>query len=661
MNRINRRDFLKFALSSGALLSLGSGSELVTKTLGKRDTQKKVLILGLDGMDPHLLQVWTKQGKLPAFQKLLNQGDFRRLRTSTPPQSPVAWSNFVTGMNPGGHGIFDFVHRDPESYIPEFSGAETREPGKTIRIGNLVLPLSGGEVKLSRKGRAFWQILEDHDIPSTVFKMPGNYPPAPTKQRTISGMGTPDLLGFLNYFNYYTTEFTEVKQDIGGGEIHEVYVAENRVDATLPGPVNTFKKDRPDSSIDFKVHIDPFNPVAKIVIQDNEFILKQGEWSGWKRIRFKMIPTQSVNGICMFYLKQIRPEFKLYVSPINIDPADPALPISTPPSYSKELEKRFGPFFTKGLPADTKAMDNDILDDGEFLEQDDFILEERLEMFEFELSRFDSGLLFYYVSSTDQRQHMFWRHIDKKNPTYDPDQAEKYGTTIENIYRETDKMLSQALQKTDKDTVLIVMSDHGFSPFRRSFNPNTWLYENGYHALINRWRQGREDLFMNTDWSKTKAYALGLNGLYINQKGREGEGIVNPGPEKEALVREIIQNLESFKDPQTGDQPVLKAYAAKDVYQGSQMDKAPDIIIGYNQGYRVSWSAPLGRIPKNVLEDNTEKWSGDHCMAPDVVPGILVTNQKIKGDSPALFDLTPTILQIFNIKKTEEMIGKSIF
>jgi predicted AlkP superfamily phosphohydrolase/phosphomutase len=166
---------------------------------------------------------------------------------------------------------------------------------------------------------------------------------------------------------------------------------------------------------------------------------------------------------------------------------------------------------------------------------------------------------------------------------------------------------------------------------------------------------------MNTDWSKTKAYALGLNGLYINQKGREGEGIVNPGAEKEALVREIIQDLESFRDPQTGEQPVLKAYATKDVYQGSQMEKAPDIIIGYNQGYRVSWSAPLGRIPKNILEDNTEKWSGDHCMAPDVVPGILVTNQKINVDSPALFDLTPTILQIFNIKKTKKMIGKSIF
>ncbi len=661
MNRINRRDFIKLGLTSGALLTLGKGSELLTKTHGKRDTEKKVLILGLDGIDPHLLQVWMKQGKLPSFQKLCNQGDFRPLGTSIPPQSPVAWSNFVTGTNPGGHAIFDFVHRNPEYYSPEYSGAEIKEAEKTVRIGNLVLPISGGEVKLSRKGRAFWQILEDYDIPATVFKMPGNYPPASTKQRTISGMGTPDIVGSLNHFNYYTTEFTKIKGDIGGGEIHEVYVAENRVEATLPGPDNTFKRDRPQSSIDFKVYIDPFNPVAKIVIQDNEFILKEEEWSGWKRIHFKMIPTQSVSGICMFYLKQVRPEFKLYVSPINIDPAAATLPISTPKSYSEELEKRFGPFFTKGLPADTKALDNNVLDDSEFLQQDDFILNERLEMFEYELSRFDSGLLFHYVSSTDQRQHMFWRHLDKQNPLYDPDQVKKIGNTIENIYRDMDRMLAKAMEKTDKNTVLIVMSDHGFSPFRRSFNPNTWLFENGYHALINKWRQGRDDLFMNTDWSKTKAYALGLNGLYINQKGREGEGIVSPGTEKETLIREIIHKLESFRDSKTGIRPVLKAFAAEDVYSGAHMDKAPDIIIGYNRGYRVSWSSPLGRIPKNIVEDNNEKWSGDHCVAPEVVPGIFVTNQKIKADSPALYDLTPTILQIFDIGKPEEMIGNPVF
>lgn len=660
MTPINRREFLKLGLTAGSLLTAGPGAGFVTKVFGKADTPKKLIILGFDGMDPHLVEVWMNQGKLPAFQKLRRQGDFRRLQTSTPPQSPVAWSNFITGMNPGGHAIFDFIHRDPKNYIPVFSASKTEEATRTLSIGNLILPLSGGSVVQLRKGKAFWQILEEHNIPATVFKIPSNYPPAPTKQRTLSGMGTPDILGSYGIFNYYTTESTRINEDIGGGRIHEVYVIGNRVETNLPGPINSFKKDRPESSIEFKVFLDPLHPVAKIVIQDQEFILKEGEWSGWKRIRFSMIPTQSVSGICMFYLKKVRPEFKLYVSPINIDPGSPALPISTPENYAEELEKKFGPFFTKGLPADTSALDNNVLDDGEFLEQDDLVLQERHSIFEYELSRFDSGVLFYYISSTDQRQHMFWRLIDKSHPMYDPLLASKYGNTIENIYREADKILARAMNKADKDTVLMVMSDHGFTPFRRALNLNTWLKESGYLSLINPWKQGEESFFLNTDWSRTKAYAIGLNALYINQRGREAEGIISAGPEKEALVREIASQLERLVDPKTGERPVLRAYAAKDIYRGSYVDDAPDIIVGYNQGYRVSWASPLGRIPKDIFEDNMEKWSGDHCMDSSVIPGILLMNQKIKAPSPALYDLTPTILKIFGINSPKDMIGKPI-
>lgn len=667
MNTLNRRDFIKLGIASGSLLALGGNSDFITKVFGKREGPTKVIILGLDGMDPHLLEVFLGQGKLPHFKRLRDEGDFKTLRTSIPPQSPVAWSNFITGTNPGGHAIFDFIHRYPENYIPYLSTSETHEAKKTIKIGNYVFPVSGGEVKLLRKGRAFWQILEDYDIPATIFKMPSNFPPAKTKQRTLSGMGTPDILGTYGIFNYFTTESAELKEDIGGGRIHEVYVSENKVKdrdsglPKIPGPKNSFKKDRPESSIDFEVFLDPINPVAKIVIQNHEFILKEGEWSDWKRVQFTLIPTQSVSGICQFYLKQIRPQFKLYVSPVNIDPKKAALPISTPKDYSEELEKKFGPFYTKGLPADTKALDHGVLDDGEFLEQDDFVLKEREQMFDYELSRFDSGLLFYYISSTDQRQHMFWRLIDKLHPSYDSNLASQYGKTIENIYIEMDKMLGKTMEKMDKNTILIVMSDHGFTPFRRSFNLNTWLKENDYIRLINPWKQGETEFFLNTNWSRTKAYALGLNSLYINQKGREGEGIVEAGEKKEALVREIAQKLEKVIDPKTGERVILRAYVTKDVYQGPYVEEAPDIIIGYNRGHRSSWATPLGRIPKNIFEDNLEKWSGDHCMDPEVIPGILLTNRKIKMKFPALYDLTPTILSIFGIPKPKEMIGETIF
>lgn len=659
MSPMDRRDFLKLGMTAGSLLAAGTSSELVSRVLGKRESPTKMIILGLDGLDAHLLKIWMDMGKLPAFQKLRSMGTFSPLETSNPPQSPVAWSNFITGMNPGGHGIFDFTHRDPERYFPVFSASISTEGSKTLSIGNLTLPLSGGKINNLRKGRAFWQILEDHDIPATIFKIPANYPPVPSKQKTLSGMGTPDILGSYGIFNYYTTAAAEIREDIGGGRIHEVYVIGNQIDASIPGPVNSFKKERPETSLDFRVYLDPVSPVAKIAIQGQEFILKQGEWSGWKKIRFNLIPTQNAGGICQFYLKEVRPEFKLYVSPVNVDPADPILPISTPESYSKELARKFGSFYTKGLPADWNARDNGILDDEEFLAQDDIVLKERMAMYEYELNRFDSGLLFYYLSSADQRQHEFWRHIDKQNVTYDPEKAKRFGNEIEKIYIKADEMVDMALRKADKDTVVMVLSDHGFAPFRREFNLNTWLKEAGFHSLINPWRQGKDAFFANTDWSKTKAYNIGLNGLYINERGREAEGIVSAS-EKESLMREIAAELESMVDPKTGEHPVKKAYLAKDIYSGDQMAQSPDIVVGFNMGYRISWASPSGRLPKEIITDNTEPWSGDHCVSPDVVPGIFLLNRKVNQTSPALYDLTPTILKAFGIERPENMVGRSV-
>ncbi len=657
MSGIDRREFLKWSATAGSLLALGSGPETVTRVFGKTATSKKMIILGFDGMDPHLVEIWMNAGKLPAFKKLRDQGTFTPLQTGNPPQSPVAWSNFITGMNPGGHGVFDFLHRDPKTYGFLFSAAGTTGAARTLGLGGYEFPLSGGKVVNLRHGRAFWQILEDYDIPATIFKIPSNYPPVPTKQRTLSGMNTPDLYGTYGTCNYYTSAPTKIHEDLGGARIHEVYVIGNQVDAVLQGPINTFRKERTDTTIDFKVYIDPVNPVAKIVIQDQEFILKQGEWSDWKRLKFSLIPTQSVSTVCNFYLQQIRPDFKLYISPLNIDPANPVLPISTPSNYSKQLEKIFGPFNTKGLPADFKALDNNIFDDHEYLHQDNLILEERKAMFEYELNRFESGLLFYYVSSTDQRQHILWRHMDPSNPIYDPALAAEFKDAILDVYIEADRMLDMALQKADKDTIVIALSDHGFAPFRRTFNVNTWLYENGYHSLINPRRRGQDLLFMNTDWSKTKAYAYGLNGLYINEQGREGEGIVAAGIEKDNLVREIARKLEAFVDPKTGDRAIRRAFLPKDIYSGPYVDQAPDIIVGFNLGYRISWESPSGKLSQEVVGDNNAMWSGDHCVDPSVVPGILFMNCRINRQTPAFHDVTPSILKLFGIEPPADMTG----
>lgn len=655
---LDRRAFLKLGLGASAALALG-GAPL--RVAGKTATRTKVVILGMDGLDPRLLGLWMDAGRLPAFKKFIAGGDFRRLGTSLPPQSPVAWSNFITGTDPGGHGIFDFVARDPKTYIPVFSGTETLPGGRSIRIGDIVLPLSGGRVRNLRRGRAFWQILEEHDIPATVFKIPANYPPVATKQRTLSGMGTPDLLGTYGMFNYYTNEFKDLTQETGGGgHVREVYVIGNRVEARIPGPRNAFRREAPETEVDFQVFLDPSNPVAKIVLQGQEFILREKEWSGWKSVRFGLIPTQSVSANCLFYLKEVRPKFKLYVSPLHFDPARSALPISTPESYARELERRFGPYFTKGLPADTSALDNEVLDEAEFLELDGMILRESRAMLDYELDRHDSGLLFYYFSSTDQRQHMFWRYLDPSHPAYDARGAEAYGRVIEDTYVEMDRILDHVLGRIDKDTILLVMSDHGFNSFRRGVNLNTWLLQGGYHALQDPRRQAESTLFENTDWGRTKAYAVGLNGLYVNERGRERDGIVAAGAEKENLVREIARHLEELVDPATGEKAVLRAFVAADVYHGPYAGSAPDIVVGFNRGYRISAQSSLGGFPKELIEDNRQKWSGDHMSAPEVIPGVVAMNRKIRADAPALYDLTATVLDIFGIPVPKEMTGRSV-
>jgi predicted AlkP superfamily phosphohydrolase/phosphomutase len=664
---LSRREFIKLGAAASAAVGLGAGGSFVPKVFGKAAATKKVIVLGMDGLDHGLIKGWMEAGKLPSFRRLLaNGGGFRPLRSSIPPQTPVAWSNFITGTDPGGHGIFDFLRRHPGNLDPshflDFSATETLPAKHTIRIGSTIFPLSGGEVRNLRKGTAFWQAAEKRGIPATIIRMPSNYPPVPARGRTLSGMNTPDIKGTYGLFNYYTNESLQIIEEAaGGGRVHDVYVIGNRVEAKLPGPANSFRSGNPETVIDFRVFIDPVNPVAKIAIQGQEFILREKEWSGWKRVRFEFIPTQTVSGICQFYLKEVRPKFKLYISPVHVDPADPALPISTPASYAEELARRFGPFFTKGLPADTAALDNHVLDEGEFLAQDDVVLSESLEELDFELGRFEEGIFFYYFSSTDQRQHMFWRLIDPDHPSYDAKLAGKYGRTIEEIYVEMDRVLDRVLRKVDRDTLLLVMSDHGFNPFRRGFNLNTWLLQNGYLRLAKPWKQETTSFFDDMDWAKTMAYGVGLNGLYINEKGRESEGTVAPGPEKENLIREIARKLEALTDPKTGEKAILYAYVANDVYHGPYVDLAPDIVLGFNRGYRISWQSPLGGFPKDVFVDNDKKWSGDHMTSPDVIPGIVLANRPIRAETPALYDITATVLGVFGIDPLEGMIGRSIF
>ncbi|RJP17704.1 MAG: hypothetical protein C4520_15875 [Candidatus Abyssobacteria bacterium SURF_5] len=662
MTDMDRREFLKLigVGTVGAAVAPAAVAEAVGKSAKSFFTgSKKVIILGIDGMDPVILRKMMDEGRMPSFLKLAQDGSFSALGSSVPPQSPVAWSDFITGMDPGGHGICDFIHREPENYLPFLSTSKAEGAKRTWTLGDWVIPLSGGETTLLRKGRAFWQILEENGIPTNVIKMPANFPPAESSGRSLSGMGTPDMLGSYGTFTLYTTNPAKYEdKDVTGGRIVPVDVYRDTVTAQIEGPKNSFKKDEPTIAIDFTVHIDPENPVAKIAVQDQEILLNVGEFSEWIHLKFVAVPyLQSVSGMCRFYLKQARPNFEFYVSPINIDPLDPALPISTPDDYAAKLARKIGCYYTQGFPEDTKAFSVDALAVGDYLKQTAIVLRERLAMYDLAVEEFKDGLLFFYFCSLDQNSHMLWWLIDPKHPIYEKEVAQKYEHVLYDIYAAMDKVLEKALRKLDENTTLIVMSDHGFAPFYRCFNLNTWLKDNGYVTLTN---DEEGEFYSNVNWAKTRAYALGLNGLYINQRGREGSGIVHPS-EKDALLDEIARKLEEVRDPSTGEQVIFRVYKTKDAYHTADERLTPDAIIGYDRGYRASWQTAIGSFPKELIVNNDERWSGDHCVATEVVPGILLSNKKLKNPNPRLLDLTPSILLEFGIQPPENMKGQPVF
>jgi predicted AlkP superfamily phosphohydrolase/phosphomutase len=577
-----------------------------------------VIVLGVDGMDPNFVERhWSA---LPNLARLRDSGGLTRLATTTPPQSPVAWSTFITGTDPAEHGLFDFVHRDPATRQPISSMAETLEPEHQLAIGPYLLPLSGARVRSFRVGQPFWKILAEHGIPVIVVRMPTNYPPD-GDGRELAGMGTPDLEGTFGTFTYYTDDPAEPAGDVSGGRIVRVERVNGRVSLPVAGPVNTLRRDRRSASLDMSADIDPVAPVARFQIGERRFVLRQGEWSPWIRVRFPLIPhLASVAAMFRLYARELQPGFRLYRSPLNADPADPALPISTPAGWSRELAGRVGPFYTQGIEEDTSALRQGALSLPEYLEQSRLVSAGRRAILRECLDHFQDGFLFFYFSEVDQNSHVLWgRH-----------EAELLET-----YQSVDRAIGEVLQRAAGATV-IVMSDHGFAAFDYAVNLNTWLWREGFG---------------------TRAYAMGLNALYINLAGREKDGIVQPGAERDAVVADLIARLRAFRDPVTG-QPVIADVASP----GKSASRfAPDLIVGYAPPYRASWETAMGGTPATVIEPNNDAWIGDHCMAASAVPGSLLGTRRPRLADPCLKDLSVTILKEFGIAPDAAMTGRAIY
>jgi predicted AlkP superfamily phosphohydrolase/phosphomutase len=612
---------------------------------------KRVIVLGFDGMDYGLTRRLMSEGRLPNFERLARTGTFQPLGTSIPPQSPVAWSNFITGMDAGGHGIFDFLHRDSLTLTPYLSTSRTEPLGSTLEFGRWQLPLSGGKMELLRHGTPFWEVLEEHGVPTTVIRIPANFPPSGSASHELSGMGTPDIVGSSGMFSFFTTVPERITEKVTGGTVYGIELEDGAFRGTLKGPPNPLSRSGDTVTADFTVYVDASRPVAKIVLGDQEVVLQEGEWSEWLDVKFTLLRfVQTLQGMCRFYVTQVHPEFELYVTPINLDPLNPAMPLSTPSDYAADLARVTGRYYTQEMPEETKALRSGVFDNDDFLQQASMVMDEERRLYEYVLEGFEDGFLFYYFGNTDQVSHMMWRAMDPNHPAHDPIADEPYRHVIEDLYVEADRIVGETLEQLADEETLIVMSDHGFAPWTRSFNVNTWLKENGYLALRDPSRQGEMEYFQNVDWSRTQAYALGLNSLYINVRGREGVGSV-PRGQREIVLDEIARGLLRYVDPKTGQRAIAGVYRRDKTYQDrGHLEIGPDLILGFARGVRGSDESALGQLSAEVMIDNTSRWSGDHMADHEIIPGILLTNRPLQRDVTSLKNLAAAVLAEFGIE-----------
>lgn len=617
---------------------------------------RRVLVLGIDGMDFGLVTRLMEEGKMPAFSRLAGKGQFQRLETSFPPLSPVAWSDFITGSDAGHHGIFDFLHRSPDALVPTFAMATTEEPGRWIGLGGWRLPLGGGSTRNMRLGRPFWEPMTDSGVDTTIVRMPANYPPSGVADRELSGMGTPDLLGTYGTFTYITTDLGYPQHSPDSGRVVKARLEQGRATVALAGPANPLRSPdagTPPMTVPLRLTRGPDGHTLEFDLDGRNFTLAEGEWSYWVPLSFQPLPAPlstllTVDGMVRFYLRRVNPHVELYMSPVNQDPLLADSGVASPGEFAVELARETGRYYTQGMPEDTKALEAGILELDEFLEQAAHARDEvlaQLPSLAEELRQGSRSLLFYYTGYLDQLSHMLWGRDPEPGvaPEKHPDMI------VERAYRDMDALVGKLHKQLGDEVGLVVMSDHGFATWEREFDLNAWLLEQGYLALRPGY-SGSTEMLAAVDWSRTRAYGVGFNGLYINRQYREAEGVVTED-EAQPLLEELEQELLALRDPASGRRAISRIARRNNYTDGPGRHRAPDLILGYRKGTRVSSLSALGGVgnPATGFTDHDGGWSGDHAMDPEAVPGLLLTSFPLAGEVVGLGDLAAVLLREMHV------------
>jgi predicted AlkP superfamily phosphohydrolase/phosphomutase len=628
-----------------------------------RAPARRVVVLGFDGVDYSILQEYVD--RLPEIARLAREGAFRPCRTTNPPESPVAWATFATGLDPSGHRIYDFVRRDVDAadgYRP-LNGMVAAEPPE---LGPFGFPLRPPRAHNLRRGEGFWEPVARRGYRVSVLRMPLTFPAElPRGGELLCGLGVPDLRATQGSYTLYAAGrdawegFTEF-----GGRHLKLYPRNGKAESILEGPPDP-RAGGKGPRLCVPVRFGFAGRSTTISVGGGAAVaLEPGLFSRWVPVRFRAGPLVSIEGVIRFLLLQGGDEAAIYASPIQIAPHAPILPISAPRAFAAQMAKDVDLMRTAGWPEDTFAANDRVLDDVQIYREilDVYRGHERLCLDR--LDRSGAALLAMIFTAQDRIAHMFFRYRDKEHPAHDPAAiaafAERTGVEdpIFESYRWMNDTIAEVRKRLAPDDVLLIVSDHGFHSWRHGFNLNTWLAREGYLVPADAEGAGRardlESFFRRSsetshiDWGRTRAYALGLGQIFVNLRGREQEGIVDPA-DRRALLEEIRAKLAGVVGPD-GRKVFTATYVAEDTWRAPQLRDAPDLQCAFAAGYRVSWQTALLGVPPGLFELNDCPWSGDHCSNDAAeTPGIFLSNVPLAdGDEPDLLRIAPTVCALFD-------------
>ena len=654
---------------------------------------QKLVILGFDGMDPRLVQKWMDEGKLPNMRKLATSGSaVRPLGTTHSPESPTAWASFATGVNAGKHNIYDFLIRDTTSYLPDL-GMVSREPPRFVFN---FIPISKPNIRSIRGGTSFWVTAGAAGVRSSMLTVPVTYPPEEVPNgELLSGLPLPDIRGTMGTFYYFGTDLSRYEEGNTefGGILKRLVFDGDVAQTELVGPPNPIVRQqlrvlraktplsgldkmkiaeleaREDVRLPVTVHWNRAGKSATVDIGDSSIHLSEHQWSKWINLDFNINLLVRVHGMAQLYLIGAGQELQLYASPVNWRPDSPPAPMSSPASFAGDLYERLGPFRTLGWAEATWPLNEDRIDERTFMEDLFRAFDDRAQVILHRIDTKQWDLLVGVIESTDRVQHMMWRLIDPAHPMYDKALAAKFGDSIERVYRKCDDFTGEVMSRVDPGTPILIVSDHGFHSFRQSVNLNTWLVQEGFMAIRGQQPGDKklQDLFgggtfwENVDWTRTRAYAMGLGQIYLNLKGREGHGVVPPA-DSNAVQDDLAARLLTMTDPKTGAPMVTAVYKRDDIYKGPFVQNASELQVGLADGYRVSWQSTLGGSPPGIVYPNMKKWSGDHGSYDyKETSGTLISSRPLGVERADITDIAPTVLKFFGVPIPGQIDGKPIF